>query len=364
MRCGPDLKPMPGLADSWTVSPDVLVYTFKLFPKITFHDGKPLTSEDVVFTVIKVLTDTRARGTLLRIDKAEAPDPLTVVFTLKAPFAPFPNPFDCTTAPIVPKHIYGNTDFRKNPANAQAIGCGPFKLKEWVKGSRVHLFKHEGYYRAGEPHIDEIFYRVIPDAASRSVALEQGTVQLTQWTDVELFDGARLMVLLFSVQLNWLPAFGYVTIGVQQTAMERALDIGKHLLLRGLSLAAVYLAIYARLMRSSVIEVMHQDFIKTARAKGLKQGRIILRHVLRNAILPVVTVAGMQAGALVGGAVVVETVFAWPGLGRLIYDSVLQRDYPVMLGIFLVMSVIVVVLNFVTDVIYRMVDPRVTTNAS
>ncbi|QDM29591.1 ABC transporter permease [Tardiphaga sp. vice304] len=172
------------------------------------------------------------------------------------------------------------------------------------------------------------------------------------------------MVLLFSVQLNWLPAFGYVTIGVQQTAMERALDIGKHLLLRGLSLAAVYLAIYARLMRSSVIEVMHQDFIKTARAKGLKQGRIILRHVLRNAILPVVTVAGMQAGALVGGAVVVETVFAWPGLGRLIYDSVLQRDYPVMLGIFLVMSVIVVVLNFVTDVIYRMVDPRVTTNAS
>jgi peptide/nickel transport system permease protein len=173
-----------------------------------------------------------------------------------------------------------------------------------------------------------------------------------------------MMVLLFSVQLNWLPAFGYVTIGVPQTAMERAFDIGKHLLLPGLSLAAVYLAIYARLMRSSVIEVMHQDFIKTARAKGLKQGRIIVRHVLRNAILPVVTVAGMQAGALVGGAVVVETVFAWPGLGRLIYDSVLQRDYPVMLGIFLVMSVIVIVLNLVTDVIYRMVDPRVTTNAS
>jgi peptide/nickel transport system permease protein len=109
---------------------------------------------------------------------------------------------------------------------------------------------------------------------------------------------------------------------------------------------------------------MHQDFIKTARAKGLKQGRIITHHVLRNAILPVVTVAGMQAGALVGGAVVVETVFAWPGLGRLIYDAVLQRDYPVMLGIFLVMSVIVIVLNLVTDVIYRMVDPRVTAHAS
>lgn len=146
------------------------------------------------------------------------------------------------------------------------------------------------------------------------------------------------------------------------------LDIGEHLLQPGLSLAAVYLAIYARLMRSSVIEVIHQDFIKTGRAKGLKQGRIIFHHKLRNAILPVVTAAGMQAGmqagALVGGAVVVETVFAWRGLGRLIDDAVLQRDYPVMLGIFLVMSMIVIVLNLVTDVIYRMVDPRVATNAS
>jgi peptide/nickel transport system permease protein len=173
-----------------------------------------------------------------------------------------------------------------------------------------------------------------------------------------------MLVLLFSVQLNWLPAFGYVTIGVSMTPLERALDITRHLTLPGLSLAAVYLAIYARLMRSSVIEVMHQDFIKTARAKGLKQGRIIARHVLRNAILPVVTVAGMQAGALVGGAVVVETVFAWPGLGRLTYDAVLQRDYPVMLGIFLVMSVIVIVLNLVTDAIYRMIDPRVTSHSA
>ena len=130
------------------------------------------------------------------------------------------------------------------------------------------------------------------------------------------------------------------------------------------SLAAIYLAIYTRLTRASVIEVMHQDFIKTARAKGLTQGRIIARHILRNAILPVVTVAGMQAGALVGGAVVIETVFAWPGLGRLIYDALLQRDYPVMLGIFLVMSVIVIMLNLVTDAIYRLIDPRVSTRAA
>ena len=172
-----------------------------------------------------------------------------------------------------------------------------------------------------------------------------------------------MLVLLFSVQLDWLPAFGYATIGVEMPPLRRALDILSHLVLPALSLSAVYLAIYARLMRSSVIEVMHQDFIKTARAKGLTRGRIIAKHILRNAILPVVTVAGMQAGALVGGAVVVETVFAWPGLGRLTYDAVLQRDYPVLLGIFLVMSVLVIVINLLTDAIYRAIDPRVTTRA-
>jgi peptide/nickel transport system permease protein len=173
-----------------------------------------------------------------------------------------------------------------------------------------------------------------------------------------------MLVLLFAVQLDWLPAFGYVTIGVPMTAFQRMRDIGWHLILPAVSLAAVYLAIYTRLMRSSVLEVTHQDFIKTAKAKGLKQGRIIIRHILRNAMLPIVTVAGMQAGALVGGAVVIETVFAWPGLGRLIYDALLQRDYPVLLGVFLVMSVIVIGLNLLTDAIYRVIDPRVSVRAA
>lgn len=173
-----------------------------------------------------------------------------------------------------------------------------------------------------------------------------------------------MLVLLFAVELNWLPAFGYSTIGVQLTAFERMLDVGKHMILPVISLAAIYLAIYTRLMRSSVLDVTHQDFIKTAKAKGLKQGAIIMRHILRNAMLPIVTVAGMQAGALVGGAVVIETVFAWPGLGRLIYDALLQRDYPVLLGVFLVMSVIVIALNLLTDAIYRMIDPRVSVRAA
>ncbi|MBN8905969.1 MAG: ABC transporter permease, partial [Rhodospirillales bacterium] len=125
------------------------------------------------------------------------------------------------------------------------------------------------------------------------------------------------------------------------------------------TLGMLYLAIYARLMRSSVIEVSHQDYVKTARAKGASEGRILWSHMLRNALLPVVTMAGVQAGTLIGGSVVIETVFAWPGLGRLTYDAVLQRDYQVMLGVFLVLSVLVIFFNWVTDLLYRVIDPRI-----
>ena len=193
LKYGADLKPMPGMAQSWEISPDGLTYTFKLFPGITFHDGKPMTSEDVVFSCMKVLTEThpRARQNFARVASAEAPDPLTVVFKLKQPFAPFLGCFDCTSAPIVPKHIYEGTEFRKNPMNDKAIGTGPFKLKEWVRGSHVHLVRHDGYYRKDEPYLDEIIYRIIPDGASRALALENGTVQLVQWSDVEFFDVQR-----------------------------------------------------------------------------------------------------------------------------------------------------------------------------
>lgn len=173
-----------------------------------------------------------------------------------------------------------------------------------------------------------------------------------------------MLVLIFSVTLGWLPPFGYETINVKMSPFERALDIGQHMIMPVISLAAIYLAIYARLMRSSIIEVSHQDFIKTARAKGLSGPRIVVHHMLRNALVPVVTVAGMQAGALVGGAVVIETVFAWPGLGRLTFDAVLQRDYPVLLGIFLILSIVVIFLNLATDLIYRLIDPRMTTRAA
>ncbi|QQP87586.1 ABC transporter permease [Skermanella sp. TT6] len=168
-----------------------------------------------------------------------------------------------------------------------------------------------------------------------------------------------MLILLFSVQLGWLPAFGYETVGAGYEGWDRAADIGTHLILPVVTLGLFYMAVYARLTRASILEVRDMDFVKTARAKGLTETRIVFRHVLRNAILPVITFAGIQAGQLIGGSILVETVFAWPGIGRLAFDAVLQRDYQVLLGIFFVTSVMVIVFNIITDLVYSLVDPRI-----
>lgn len=169
-----------------------------------------------------------------------------------------------------------------------------------------------------------------------------------------------MLVLIFSINLNWLPAFGYVNIRAASFGpLAYALDVARHLILPAVTLSAIYMAVYTRLMRSALIEVSHEDHVKTARAKGLTDGQILRGHMLRNAAVPVVTFAGLQAGALIGGAVVVETVFSWPGLGRLTFDAVTSRDYPVLLGLFLVMSVLVIAVNLLTDLLHRVIDPRI-----
>src|SRR5690606_25271115 len=174
-----------------------------------------------------------------------------------------------------------------------------------------------------------------------------------------LFWVALMSVLLFSIRLGWLPAFDMETVGAHYTGWARVWDIAQHLVLPVVTLGLFSAAVYARLTRASMLEVMNLDFVKTAKAKGVPQGRIIRRHVLRNAILPVFTFASMQAGQLVGGAVLTETVFAWPGIGRLMFDALLQRDYPVLLGVFLVTAAFVVLINLVADLLYRFVDPRI-----
>ena len=168
-----------------------------------------------------------------------------------------------------------------------------------------------------------------------------------------------MLVLVFSVWLDWLPSFGMNAVGADLTGTAAVLDTARYLLLPALTLGLFYMAVYARLTRAAMLEVASQDFVRTARAKGVPEGGVQRRHVLRNALLPVITVAGIQAGQLVGGSILVETVFAWPGIGRLAFDALLARDYQILLGVFLATSVLVLVFNLVTDLLYAWIDPRV-----
>lgn len=174
-----------------------------------------------------------------------------------------------------------------------------------------------------------------------------------------LFWLSLLAIILFSVTLDWLPAFGMTSIGAGLTGWAHVKDVAAHLVLPTVSLGCFFMAVYARLTRASMLEVMGMDFIKTARAKGVPPNQVIRRHVLRNALLPVVTFAGIQLGQLAGGAVLTETVFGWPGIGRLMFDALMQRDYQLLLGVFLITSTMVVLFNLITDLIYRFVDPRI-----
>jgi len=169
-----------------------------------------------------------------------------------------------------------------------------------------------------------------------------------------------MMIVLFAVKLNWLPVGGFATIGASFDALGGILDVLRHLAMPMTALALFFLAVYTRLTRASMLEVYGLDFVRTARAKGLSERYIAFRHVLRNALLPVVTMVGLQAGAVLGGAVVIETVFSWPGLGRLAYEAVLQRDYQVLLAILFFAAIFVIVANLLVDLVYARLDPRIT----
>ncbi len=165
-----------------------------------------------------------------------------------------------------------------------------------------------------------------------------------------------LMVLvLFSVHLHWFPAGGMATAGAAFSLGDRLW----HLILPMLVLAFYTLASESRYVRSSMLDVIHQDYIRTARAKGVGERRVIWRHALRNALLPVVTVMVMDAAYLFGGALITETIFSWPGMGRLFIQAILQSDYPVLMAVVSFLSVVIVLANIVADVLYGLLDPRI-----
>ncbi len=170
-----------------------------------------------------------------------------------------------------------------------------------------------------------------------------------------------MAVVLFSVKLGWLPSDSNMTIGANYTGWAMIADRAAHLVLPALALASFFVAVYARLTRASMLEVQRQDFMRTAEAKGLHPFFIQLRHALRNALIPVTTVAGMHLGNLLGGAVVIETLFGWPGMGRLALEAVLARDFSVLLGVLLLSSFLVILANMVIDLLHAWLDPRIGT---
>ena len=168
-----------------------------------------------------------------------------------------------------------------------------------------------------------------------------------------------LLLLVFSAAIPLFPLSGMYDPRLETGGFVRALDVAHHLVLPAVTLATVFLAQYSRIARASMLDVLGADYIRTARAKGLGERTVLLRHALRNAVLPVVTLAGLHAGTMLSGAVLVETVFNWPGLGQLAFESILRRDHPTLLGILFFASAMVVAANLLADIAYRIVDPRI-----
>ena len=176
---------------------------------------------------------------------------------------------------------------------------------------------------------------------------------------VPVFWTGIMLVILFASVLPIFPVEGMQSVRLRDAgALTRTLDVLHHLVLPAFTLAIIYLAQYARLSRASMMDVLGSDYIRTARAKGASEKSVLFKHALRNAALPILTIAGLQFGNLISGALLVETVFNWPGMGRLAFDSILRRDYPTVLGVLFFAAAMVVVANILTDLSYRWADPR------
>jgi len=195
-------------------------------------------------------------------------------------------------------------------------------------------------------------------AWKRGTRLDAGILlgALFSWALPTFFLGIILLILA----RGWLPVGGMATPGLKpEDGLEYWLDVGKHLILPTITMAIVFTGEYILIMRSGVMEVLTQDYILTAKAKGLSTFRVLRDHALKNAMLPMVTMIALTFGYTVGGAIQVETVFSWPGLGRLMYEAVQKRDYPVLQGTFLLLAVSVIIANLLAEILYSVLDPRV-----
>ena len=178
-----------------------------------------------------------------------------------------------------------------------------------------------------------------------------------------VFWSGLLLLLLFASVLPWFPIGGMTDVGQPLDGWAYMLSVLHHLVLPAFALGVVYMAQYSRQARASMQDVLRADYIRTARAKGMPERTVVFKHALRNAVAPVVTLLGLQFSEALGGAVLVETVFGWPGMGRLVFDSILRRDYPTLLGVLVISALLVMVANILTDLAQRRLDPRIGAGA-
>jgi peptide/nickel transport system permease protein len=211
-------------------------------------------------------------------------------------------------------------------------------------------------------------------AQKRNSIIDYCTISLSLFgVSIPVFWLGLMLIFIFSAGLGWLPVSGRITMGyapddVTGLYLIDSLVVGDfsgfidsilHLILPAVALATIPLALVVRITRSSMLDVLSQDYVRTARAKGLPYRRIIFRHALKNALIPVVTVIGLQFGLLLGGAILTEAVFSWPGLGSLIVSSITNRDYPLIQGIVLIIAMIFIIVNILVDILYTIIDPRI-----
>jgi len=175
------------------------------------------------------------------------------------------------------------------------------------------------------------------------------------WLSIPGFFLGLLMIYFFAVRLNWFPAFGATSPDAQYPVLDRV----HHLILPGITLGLDLAAAITRYTRASLLEVLHADYIRTARAKGLREWAVIVRHGLKNALIPIITVIAFRLPYLISGAVIIETVFQWPGLGSLLLNAARQKDYPLVMALGLIVTIVVVLSSFLADVAYSIVDPRI-----
>lgn len=215
---------------------------------------------------------------------------------------------------------------------------------------------------------------IISAVRQRSIVDQLGMAGAFLGTSMPTFWLGIILILLFSVRLHWLPVQGRISYGtglqevtglyVLDSLLTRnraaLLSSLKHLILPSVSLGAAVAAIVARVLRSSMVEILRQDYITLARAKGQVESLVVMKHALRNALIPTVTVVGLQVGALLGGNMIVETVFSWPGLGRLVVQAIFERDFPLVQGAVMVYAFTYVTANLIVDVLYTYLNPKIT----